>query len=94
LGGVLRRSGVDHVTTVVSYGGDDNWFAAYAYWLLRYRGFDQVRLLSGGRKAWELEGLPLTAEVPAVVPTTLRIDGRERYRVGSPEPSTFHGRRR
>ena len=77
LAGLLRRSGVDHATTVVLYGGADNWFAAYAYWLLRHRGFDQVQLLSGGRRAWELEGRPLTREVPNPAPTTVGIDGRE-----------------
>ena len=53
-------------TTVVLYGGNNNWFATYAYWLLRYLGFDRVKLVDGGRKKWELEGRPLTTEVPAV----------------------------
>ena len=37
------------------YGGNNNWFATYAYWLLRYLGFDRVKLMDGGRKKWELE---------------------------------------
>lgn len=61
---LLERAGVDETTTVVLYGGSDNWFAAYAYWLLKYRGFDRVHLLDGGRVKWEREGRPLRAEVP------------------------------
>ena len=50
LGGLLRSAGVNADTTVVLYAGNNNWFAAYAYWLLRYLGFDAVKLLNGGRK--------------------------------------------
>jgi thiosulfate/3-mercaptopyruvate sulfurtransferase len=62
---LLARSGVGPETTVVLYGGNNNWFATYAYWLLRYLGFDRVRLVDGGRKKWEAEGRPLTGEVPS-----------------------------
>jgi thiosulfate/3-mercaptopyruvate sulfurtransferase len=62
---LLARSGVGPETTVVLYGGNNNWFATYAYWLLRYLGFDRVRLVDGGRKKWEAEGRPLTSEVPS-----------------------------
>ncbi len=48
------------------YGGNNNWFAAYAYWLLKLRGFDDVKLLNGGRKKWELESRELTNDVPSV----------------------------
>jgi thiosulfate/3-mercaptopyruvate sulfurtransferase len=65
---LLSRSGVGPDTTVVLYGGNNNWFATYAYWLLRYRGFDNVKLVDGGRKKWELEGRELTTEVPEVAP--------------------------
>ena len=68
---VLERSGVGPETTVVLYGGNNNWFAAYAYWLLRYLGFDRVKLLNGGRKRWELEGRELTTETPEIEPTNL-----------------------
>jgi thiosulfate/3-mercaptopyruvate sulfurtransferase len=78
LGALLARSGVAADTTVVLYGGNHNWFASYAYWLLRYRGFDRVRLLNGGRKKWELEGRPLTAEPPRVEATGYRLEGAER----------------
>ena len=61
---LLRRSGVGPDTTVVLYGGNNNWFATYAYWVLRYRGFDRVRLMDGGRKKWELEDRELVVDVP------------------------------
>jgi thiosulfate/3-mercaptopyruvate sulfurtransferase len=61
---LLGRSGVGPDTTVVLYGGNNNWFATYAYWVLRYKGFDRVRLLDGGRKKWELEERELVTEVP------------------------------
>jgi thiosulfate/3-mercaptopyruvate sulfurtransferase len=63
---LLARSGVGPESTVVLYGGNNNWFATYAYWLLRYRGFDRVKLLDGGRKEWELEGRALTTQVPSL----------------------------
>ena len=52
---LLSNAGVGPDTTVVLYGGNNNWFAAYAYWILKLRGFDNVKLLNGGRKKWELE---------------------------------------
>ena len=65
---LLGRSGVGPDTTVVLYGGNNNWFATYAYWVLRYKGFDRVRLLDGGRKKWELEERELVTDVPSVSP--------------------------
>ena len=61
---LLSAAGVGEETTVVLYGGNNNWFAAYAYWLLKLRGFDAVQLLNGGRKKWELESRELVSEVP------------------------------
>jgi thiosulfate/3-mercaptopyruvate sulfurtransferase len=72
---LLQRAGVGPDTTVVLYGGNNNWFAAYAYWLCRYLGFDAVKLLDGGRKKWELEGRELTQVVPSFAPTDTRVDG-------------------
>ena len=71
---LLRATGVDAGTTVVLYGGNNNWFAAYAYWLLRYLGFDAVKLLNGGRKKWELESRLLTDGVPAHAEGNITID--------------------
>jgi thiosulfate/3-mercaptopyruvate sulfurtransferase len=58
--------GVSPTTTVVLYGGNNNWFAAYAYWYYKVYGHGPVKLLDGGRKSWELEGRELTADSPAV----------------------------
>jgi thiosulfate/3-mercaptopyruvate sulfurtransferase len=61
---LLSRSGVGPEATVVLYGGNNNWFATYAYWLLRYLGFDRAMLMDGGRKKWELEGRALVTTEP------------------------------
>src|SRR5437867_10658609 len=74
---LLSRAGVGKGTTVVVYGGNNNWFAAYAYWLLKLRGFDDVKLLNGGRKKWELESRELVQEVPSVPATGYAISGSE-----------------
>jgi thiosulfate/3-mercaptopyruvate sulfurtransferase len=66
LSALLARSGVGPDATVVLYGGNNNWFATYAYWLLRYLGFDRVKLMDGGRKKWELEERELVADAPSV----------------------------
>ena len=78
---LLAAAGVGDDTTVILYGGNNNWFAAYAYWLLKYRGFDNVKLLDGGRKKWEIESLPLTTDVPSIAPTRFRIEGADRPQI-------------
>ena len=70
---LLSNAGVGPDTTVVLYGGNNNWFAAYAYWILKLRGFDNVKLLNGGRKKWELESRPLTQDVPSYASTGISI---------------------
>jgi len=72
---LLAEAGVDDNITVVLYGANNNWFAAYAYWLLKYRGFDNVRLLDGGRLKWELEDREVVGEVPAVEKSDFQITG-------------------
>ena len=62
---LLRDAGVDDDSTVVLYGDNHNWFAAWAYWQLRYQGLDNVRLIDGGRAKVEADGLPLTTDAPA-----------------------------
>jgi thiosulfate/3-mercaptopyruvate sulfurtransferase len=78
---LLAAAGVGPDTTVVLYGGNNNWFAAYAYWLLKYRGFDNVKLLDGGRKKWQIDSLPLESELPTITPTDFAITGDERPEV-------------
>jgi thiosulfate/3-mercaptopyruvate sulfurtransferase len=58
---LLSAQGVSHDDTVVLYGGNNNWFAAYAYWYFKLYGHRDVRLLDGGRKAWELQGRPMVS---------------------------------
>ncbi|GBD32136.1 Putative thiosulfate sulfurtransferase [bacterium HR33] len=69
---VLSRAGVSNDSTVVLYGDNHNWFAAYAWWLLKYYGHEDVRIMNGGRKKWVEEGRPLVAEVPAPPRTAYR----------------------
>jgi thiosulfate/3-mercaptopyruvate sulfurtransferase len=57
---LLSERGISNDDTVVLYGGNNNWFAAYAYWYFRLYGHDQVLLLDGGRKKWELDSRELT----------------------------------
>jgi thiosulfate/3-mercaptopyruvate sulfurtransferase len=78
---LLSRAGVGDGTTVVLYGGNNNWFAAYAYWILKLRGFDRVKLLNGGRKKWELESRPLTQDEPSYAPTGFAIQASERPQI-------------
>ena len=68
-------AGVGPDTTVILYGGNNNWFAAYAYWLLKYRGFENVKLLDGGRKKWQIDSLPLESESPEITSTEFSITG-------------------
>ena len=59
---LLSERGISNEDTVVLYGGNNNWFAAYAYWYFKLYGHNDVRLLDGGRKKWELDARELTAE--------------------------------
>jgi thiosulfate/3-mercaptopyruvate sulfurtransferase len=61
---LLSARGIGNNDTVVLYGGNNNWFAAYAYWYFKLYGHGDVKLIDGGRKRWELDGRPLTAELP------------------------------
>lgn len=61
---LLSAKGIANDTTVVLYGGNNNWFAAYAYWYFKLYGHDDVKLLDGGRKKWELDSRELVTEVP------------------------------
>src|SRR4029078_6166450 len=78
------KSGVDSDTTVVLYGGNNNWFAAYAYWILKLRGFDNVKLLHGGRKKWELESRELTMDQPTSKQGDVSVSGGEKSQIRAP----------
>jgi thiosulfate/3-mercaptopyruvate sulfurtransferase len=62
---LLSERGIGNDTTVVLYGGNNNWFASYAYWYFKLYGHQDVKLLDGGRKKWELDSRDLVAEVPS-----------------------------
>ncbi|MDT5388109.1 MAG: thiosulfate/3-mercaptopyruvate sulfurtransferase [Mycobacterium sp.] len=59
---LLSDKGIGNDDTVILYGGNNNWFAAYAYWYFKLYGHREVKLLDGGRKKWELDGRPLSAD--------------------------------
>jgi thiosulfate/3-mercaptopyruvate sulfurtransferase len=62
---LLRQSGIGPDTTIVLYGDNNNWFAAWAYWQLKLFGWDDVRILDGGRKYWLANELPTATDVPS-----------------------------
>jgi len=66
---LLSSRGIANDDTVILYGGNNNWFAAYAYWYFKLYGHENVKLLDGGRKKWELDGRPLSKE-PVSRPST------------------------
>lgn len=59
---LLSERGIANDDTVILYGGNNNWFAAYAYWYFKLYGHENVKLLDGGRKKWELDGRPLSKD--------------------------------
>jgi thiosulfate/3-mercaptopyruvate sulfurtransferase len=61
---LLSEAGIGPDTTIVLYGDNNNWFAAWAYWQLKLYGVENVKLLNGGRKYWLDNGLPLSTDVP------------------------------
>ncbi len=67
---LLGANGINNDTQVVLYGGNNNWFAAYAYWEFKLYGVENVKLLDGGRKKWELDSRELVADVPTRTTTT------------------------
>lgn len=77
---LLGAKGISSDQMIVLYSGNNNWFAAYAYWLFKYRGVDKVKLLNGGRKKWDLESRLLTQDVPARPQQTFEV-GPERPEV-------------
>ena len=79
---LLRDAGVNDDTLIVLYGDNNNWFAAWGYWQLRYQGVDNVRLLDGGRIKVEADALPLASDAPAHAPgsITLPTETREELR--------------
>jgi thiosulfate/3-mercaptopyruvate sulfurtransferase len=73
---LLGESGIDNNTTIVLYGDNNNWFACWAFWQLKYYGHDNVKVMNGGRAKWVAENRPLTTATPNISP--------KRYRAGGP----------
>ncbi len=67
------QAGITPEMTVVLYGDNNNWFAAYAFWLYKYYGHADVRLIDGGRKKLLAEGRPFTTEEPHYPPTVYKV---------------------
>ncbi|WP_238423365.1 sulfurtransferase [Gordonia sp. 'Campus'] len=78
-GALLSERGIANDDTVILYGGNNNWFAAYAYWYFKLYGHNDVKLLDGGRKKWELDGRPLSSDAVSRPATT--------YKAGEPDLS-------
>ena len=75
---LLSKKGIANDDTVVFYGGNNNWFAAYAYWYFKLYGHQDVKLLDGGRKKWELESRELVAEVPTRAATQYKAKDQDK----------------
>jgi thiosulfate/3-mercaptopyruvate sulfurtransferase len=69
---LLSELGIGNDDTVILYGGNNNWFAAYAYWYFKVYGHRDVRLLDGGRKKWELDSRELVTDLPHRHPLSYR----------------------
>ena len=75
---LLSAKGISNDDTVVLYGGNNNWFAAYAYWYFKLYGHQDVKLIDGGRKKWELDGRALVTEIPDRVETVYTAKDQDR----------------
>jgi thiosulfate/3-mercaptopyruvate sulfurtransferase len=72
---LLGKSGIANDTTIILYGDNNNWFASYALWQLKYYGHNDVRLINGGRKKWLAEKRPLTTDAPKITTVAYRATG-------------------
>ena len=82
LEGLLGSAGIGRDTWVVLYGDFNNWFAAFAFWVLKYYGVENVRLLNGGRKKWLIEDRPVTKDVPTYPKTAFKAsEANQKLRV-------------
>jgi len=69
---LLGKSGIDNKTTIVLYGDNNNWFAAWAFWQLKIYGHEDVRIMDGGRKKWVAEGRELATDAPQIQKKTYK----------------------
>ena len=61
---LLQKAGINNDTTLVLYGDFNNWFAAFAFWVFKYYGYKDIRIIDGGRKKWLIEDRPTTKDIP------------------------------
>jgi thiosulfate/3-mercaptopyruvate sulfurtransferase len=73
---LLRSMGIDESKTVIFYGDKNNWWAAYAFWVFQLFGFENARLLDGGRTKWEAEGRTMTTDRPSFARTSYNAPPR------------------
>ena len=74
---LLGSSGISNDTTIVLYGDNNNWFAAWAFWFLRMYGHQDVKLMNGGRVKWVAEGRPITNDVPSSTVVSYSASGAD-----------------
>ncbi len=77
-----QRAGLNNDTTLILYGDFNNWFAAFAFWVFKYYGYKDVRLMNGGRKKWLVEDRPVSKDIPKYPSGTFKAsDADNRIRV-------------
>ena len=76
---LLGNSGIDNNTTIVLYGDNNNWFAAWAFWQLKLYGHQDVRIMDGGRKKWLAEGKELSTDPPNAPKEDVQGEGRRQF---------------
>src|SRR6059036_3695808 len=72
---LMSNSGINRDTTVVIYGDNNNWFAAWAFWQMKIYGHPEVRLMNGGRKKWLAEGREVSTDIPTPAKATYKATG-------------------
>jgi thiosulfate/3-mercaptopyruvate sulfurtransferase len=72
---LMSEAGISNSTTVVLYGDNNNWFAAWALWQMKMYGHKDVRLMNGGRKKWLAEGRDVSTEIPGIAPASYAASG-------------------
>ncbi len=78
---LLRSKGINSDTTIVFYGDKNNWWATYAFWVLRLFGVTSMKVMDGGRARWEDEGRQLVTEVPKYSPGNITLGKRDDARI-------------
>ena len=75
---LMSGRGISNDDTVILYGGNNNWFAAYAYWYFKIYGHDKIKLLDGGRKKWELDSRDMVSDAPSRPATSYHAKEQDR----------------